>query len=147
VDVTLANGGARAIRVGPEAFRLVTSTGAALRVMTQDEVSAALRGLSGFRPRPAPQTGAVGGPTFPGYDPADPYGPRSGAPSNAPVPPPGAWYPSQLPSGTLASGRQTSMLLFFDTSARSLAGATFVVEVVDDAGTPVGTARLAFARE
>lgn len=147
VDVTIANGLDRAIRVGPEAFRLVTSSGSALRVLARDEVASALRDLAGFRPRPAPRAGAVGGPTFPGYDgAADPHGPGPASPG-APVPPPGQWYGTQPPSGTLAPGSRTSLLLYFDTPARSLAAATLEVEIVDAGGAAIGTARLPFARE
>lgn len=143
VDVAIANGLDRPLRIGPEAFTLVTASGTRLRVLTMDEVSAALRDLAGFRPRPAPRAGAVGGPTFPGYDSPSPV---RRAPANAPVPPAGQWYDAQLPSGTLEAGGGTSLLLFFDTPARSIASATFEVQLVDAAGAAVATARLPFAR-
>jgi hypothetical protein len=146
VDVTIVNGLDRRLRIGPEAFTLVTASGQRLRVLTQDEVSTALGDLAGFRPRPSPRAGAVGGPTFPGYDSPSPHGPGSRSPANAPVPPAAQWYDAQLPSGTLEAGGGTSLLLFFDTPARSIASATFEVELVDAAGTTVATVRLPFAR-
>jgi hypothetical protein len=141
VDVVVQNGSGRSIRVGPEAFALHVG-GKRLRVLDRGEVNRAIAGLTGFRRRPAaPRIGAVGGPTFPGYD-----TPGPGSRRNDPIPPPDQWYPTQLPSGTLASGEQTAVLLFFDTPARSLQQATFELDVVAEDGTPLGTIRVPYER-
>ena len=145
VDVAIANAGDRRIRIGPEAFRLVRG-GESMRVLSADEVSAALHGLAGFRERPAPRVGAVGGQTFPGYDPGSPYVPGAGPP-RFPVPAPGQWYEMQDVSATLEPGRQPALLLFFDTPARSLGNAALEIHLVAEDGTPVGDVRLPFARE
>ncbi len=140
VDVTVSNGSGKEIRLGPEAFKLVKAGGTALRALDQNAVTRALDDLAGFGTRPAPRRGE----TFPGYDSPRP---GTGTRPGAPVPPPGSWYFSQLPSGTLAPGRQTSMLLFFDVPARTLAAAAFEVQVVDAAGAPLGVVRIPFTRE
>lgn len=149
VDVTARNAAGRPIRLGPEAFSLVVD-GARMRVLTQQEVSRAVSQLAAPRRRPRPPrtaTGAVGGSTFPGYDGSDPWGPRASAPANAPVPPLGSRYPSQLASGTLRGGASTSVLLFFDVPARTLRTASLEVDVVAEDGERIGTIRLPFERE
>jgi hypothetical protein len=139
VDVTVRNASGRTLRLGPEAFTLASGK-ARHAVLREREVSRALADL--VAPRRRPRTGTIGGPTFPGYDSPDPDAPRSGAP----VPPPGQWYPSQLPSGMLESGRQTSMLLFFGVPARTLASAAIEIELVTDDGKALGAIRLPFDR-
>jgi hypothetical protein len=144
VDAVVENASGRPIRLGPEAFALLVD-GRRLRVLDRREVSRALADLAGFRRPPPARIGAVGGPTFPGYDsPGDPTGP--GSRQGTPVPPADEWYASQLPSGTLASGERTAVLLFFDTPARGLRRATFALDVVAADGTPVGTIRIPYDR-
>jgi hypothetical protein len=140
VDVTVRNASGRTLRLGPEAFTLAIGE-ARHGVLPEREVSRALAGLVGPRARPPPRAG-IGGPTFPGYDSPDPNAPRSGAA----VPPSGQWYASQLPSGMLESGRQTSMLLFFGVPARTLASAAIEIELVTDDGKALGAIRLPFDR-
>ena len=116
------------------------------RVLDQDAVSRALAGLTGFRRPPPPRSGAVGGPTFPGYDNPRPYGPGSAAPPSSPVPPANQWYASQLPSATLEPGETTSVLLFFETPARTLQSATFEIALVAGDGARLGTIALPFRK-
>ncbi len=145
VDVTVLNSSKRVIRIGPEAFTLQTP-GGPQRVLTQDEAAqlAADTSPGMYRPR----VGAVGNPTFPGYDsPGDPTAPWNRSPRGTPVPPLSQWYDSQAPGGTLSPGSQTSIMLFFGTPAHSLASATFEVELVDVQGNALGTVRLPFARD
>ncbi len=146
VDVVVANGGDRPVDIGPGTFRLETSTGATLAVLTADQVSASLRDLPGYRPMPAPLVGAVGGPTFPGWGAPGPYAPGAGPP-RFPVPPPDQWYATQPASGTLGPGQQTALLLFFETPGATLAGGALDVRLTDAHGTPIGAARIPFARE
>lgn len=150
VDVTLHNMSGKVIRVGPEAFTLQTPQGPR-RALDQEAISSELVFLAGPRlgaPPQGPRVGAVGGQTFPGYDtPGNPHAPWSRSPPNTPVPQLSQWYESQPLSGTLANGAQTSILLFFATPARTLAEATFQVELVDEEGTPLGTVRMPFARD
>jgi hypothetical protein len=148
VDVTLHNVSGRTIRIGPEAFTLRTPSGPS-RALDQVAAAAALRDLSGPRVgQQGPRVGAVGGPTFPGYDaPGNPYAPWSRSPPGTPVPPLAQWYETQSLSGTLSHGAQTSILLFFGTPARTLAAATFEVELVDDEGTALGKVEMPFARD
>lgn len=148
VDVTVRNGSGRPIHLGPEAFWLVVGD-RRLRVLDQGAVSRAMTELVGSRrygPR-APRVGAVGGPTFPGYDGTDPYGPRSDSPANAPVPAAGSWYPSQLPSGMLAAGAATSVILYFDTPGRTLRKAALEVNVLAADGERIGTIRMPYERD
>ncbi len=149
VDVTLHNTSGRVIRIGPEAFTLRTPDGAR-RALDQVSMAYALAELAGPRAaqRQAPRIGAVGGPTFPGYDaPGNPHAPWARSPRNSPVPPTSQWYETQSLAGTLENGAQTSILLFFGTPARSLASATFEVELVDDGGATLGTVQMPFARD
>jgi hypothetical protein len=146
VDVVVQNASGRPVRLGPESFALVVGD-RRLRALDRREVNRALADLTGFRRPPPPRagTGAVGGPTFPGYDaPGDPNGP--GSRQATPVPPAGQWYASQLPSGTLANGARTAVLLFFDAPARGLTRATFELDVVADDGTRLGTIRIPYGR-
>lgn len=148
VDVTLHNTSGRPIRIGPEAFTLRTPAGPQ-RALDQDAISNELLFLSGpAAPAQAPRVGAVGGQTFPGYDaPGNPHAPWSRSPRNAPVPRLSQWYEMQSLSGTLASGAQTSILLFFGTPACTLAEATFEIELVDEEGAALGTVQMPFARD
>lgn len=148
VDVTVQNGSNRIIRIGPEAFTLQTP-GGPRRALAQNEAAWMLRDLMENRQdRYGPRVGAVRGPAFPGYDaPGDPNAPWARSPPGAPTPQLSQWYDSQPPSGTLAPGAQTSVMLFFGTPARTLASATFEVQLVDDQGTALGTLRLPFARD
>ncbi|HET7827214.1 MAG TPA: hypothetical protein VFK90_17890, partial [Anaeromyxobacter sp.] len=148
VDVTVHNGTRSIIRLGPEAFTLETPNGPQ-RVLTQDEAAFALRDLTERRQaRDRPRIGAVGNPTFPGYDaPGDPHSPFARSPPGAPVPELSQWYETQPSSGTLAPGETTSIMLFFGTPARSLGRATFDVKLVDAEGTEVGEVKMPFARE
>lgn len=145
VDVTVLNASGRTLRLGPEAFTLARGE-TRHRVMREGEVSRALAELVGPHRSAAPRVGAVRGPTFPGHDSPDPYGPGSGAPRGAPVPPPAQWYASQLPSGMLESGRQTSVLLFFDVATRTLSQAVVEIELVAQDGQALGVIRLPFDR-
>jgi hypothetical protein len=148
VDVTVRNTSGRTLRLGPEAFTLRTPSGAN-RALDQGEVAVALRDVAdsypGYR---GPRVGAVGGPAFPGYDtPGDPYGPGSRSPGRVPLPPPSQVYRTQPMSGTLANGATTSILLFFGTPARTISTATFEVDLVDESGQRLGTAKMPFGRE
>jgi hypothetical protein len=148
VDVTVHNGSRSVIRLGPEAFTLDTPNGPQ-RVLTQDEAAFALRDLGeARRPRYGPRIGAVGGPSFPGYDsPSDPRSPLSRSPPGAPEPALSQWYDNQSMSGTLAPGQTTSVMLFFGTPARTLGRATFGVALVDEQGTQLGVVQMPFSRE
>ncbi|HEY6099947.1 MAG TPA: hypothetical protein VIW03_10985 [Anaeromyxobacter sp.] len=148
VDVTVHNASNRTIRLGPEAFTLQTPSGPR-RALAQNEAAWMLRDLTETRhDRYGPRVGAVRGPTFPGYDaPGSPYAPGARSPRGAPTPQLSQWYDSQSPSGTLTPGARTSIMLFFGTPTRTLASATFEVELVDDNGDALGTVRLPFARD
>jgi hypothetical protein len=148
VDVIVRNESGRTIRLGPEAFGLVEG-GKRLPPMRETEVSRAMAELHGLRSArsPPPRSGAVGGPTFPGYDDPQPYGPGSGSPAGSPVPPPESWYGSQKISATLPSGKATGLLLFFDAPARTLQDVVFEIELDDTEGASLGTIRIPFERE
>jgi hypothetical protein len=148
VDVTVQNASDRTIRIGPEAFTLQTPSGPR-RALPQNEATSLLYDPGDRRPdRFGPRVGAVRGPTFPGYDsPGDPNAPWIRAPRGAPTPQLSSWYATQSPAGTLPPGTKTSMMLFYGTPTRSLATATFEVELVDAQGTALGTVRLPFARD
>ncbi len=148
VDVTVMNASNRIIRLGPEVFTLDTP-GGPRRVLDQNEAAWLLRDLEESRhDRYAPRVGAAHGPTFPGFDsPGNPDAPWARSPPGAPVPQLSQWYETQPAAGTLAPGGKTSIMLFFGTPTRTLASATFRVDLVDDQGEPLGTVRLAFARE
>jgi hypothetical protein len=146
VDVTVQNASNRTIRIGPEAFTLQTP-GGARRALPQSEAAWLLR--DGFLDpdRFGPRVGAVRGPAFPGYDsPDNPNAPWARTPG-APIPALAQWYATQPMSGTLAPGTTTSIMLFYGTPTRSLATATFEVELVDEQGAAIGTVRLPFARD
>jgi len=148
VDVTIQNASNRTIRLGPEAFTLQTPSGPR-RALDQSEAAWLLRDLGDSRQaRSRPRVGAVGGPTFPGYDlPGNPNAPWSRSPRGSPVPQLSQWYDSQSPSGALTPGAKTSIMLFFGTPTRTLASAAFEVALVDEQGVPLGTVRLPFARD
>lgn len=148
VDVTVQNSSTRTIRVGPEAFTLQTPSGAR-RAVTQSEAAWLLRDIFQTpRDRFGPRVGAVRGPTFPGYDsPDNPNAPWARPPPGTPIPALARWYETQSPGGTLLPGATTSIMLFYGTPTRSLASATFEVELVDDQGLALGTVRLPFARD
>lgn len=148
VDVTLQNATNRTIRIGPEVFSLQTPSGPR-RALAQNEAAWMLRDLAEHRQdRYGPRVGAVRGPTFPGYDsPGDPNAPWNRSPRGAPTPQLSQWYDSQSAAGTLGPGGKTSIMLFFGTPTRTLATATFQVELVDDQGAALGTVRLPFARD
>lgn len=148
VDVVVRNESGRTLRLGPEAFGLVKS-GKRLPPLRETEVSRAMAELHGLRsaPQRGPRSGAVGGPTFPGYDDPQPYGPGSSSPAGYPVPPPDSWYKSQPISATLPSGKTTGLLLFFDAPARTLQDVVFEVELDGTDGAHLGTIRIPFERE
>jgi len=148
IDVTLHNVSGRTIRLGPEAFTLQTP-GGPRRALDQGEAAVQLRDLTGFREaRRGPRVGAVGGPTFPGYDsPSNPNAPWTRSPPGTPIPSASQYYDTQPTSGTLPNGKKTSILLYFGTPARTLSSATFEVALVDDKGESLGTVRLPFARD
>lgn len=150
VDVTLHNLSRRTVRIGPEAFALQTPSGTR-RALDQPEVAWQLQELVGpkeYGPGSRRRVGAVGGPTFPGYDsPTNPYSPFARSPPGAPTPAASQFYDMQTPAGTLPHGAKTSILLFFGAAARTLSTATFEVALVDENGTSLGTVRMPFARD
>lgn len=147
VDVTVLNGSNRVIRLGPEVFSLQTPSGPQ-RALTQAEAAWMLRDLAEQRDtsRYSPRVGAVGRPAFPGYDQPGST-PWQRSPRGTPTPSLAQWYEQQPASGTLAPGAKTSIMLFFGTPTRTLATATFQVELVDSEGGELGTVRLPFARD
>jgi hypothetical protein len=148
VDVTVQNSSNRTIRLGPEAFTLQTPSGAR-RAIPQNEAAWLLRDIfERDKDRFGPRIGAVRGPTFPGYDsPDNPNAPWARSPPGTPVPALARWYETQPAAGTLLPGTRASIMLFYGTPTRSLASATFEVELVDEQGTALGTVRLPFARD
>ncbi|HEY6004190.1 MAG TPA: hypothetical protein VIV57_15040 [Anaeromyxobacter sp.] len=148
IDVTVQNSSNRTIRLGPEAFTLQTPSGAR-RALPQNEAAWLLRDMfERDKDRFGPRVGAVRGPTFPGYDsPDNPHAPWARSPPGSPIPALAHWYDTQPAAGTLGPGGTTSMMLFYGTPTRSLASATFEVELVDEQGTAIGTVRLPFARD
>jgi hypothetical protein len=146
IDVTVLNGSNRVIRLGPEVFSLQTPSGPQ-RALTQSEAAWMLRDLAERRDdRYGPRVGAIGQPAFPGYDQPGST-PWQRSPRGTPTPSLAQWYEQQPASGTLRPGGKTSIMLFFGTPTRTLATATFQVELVDAEGGELGMVRLPFARD
>jgi len=149
VDVTVQNSSNHVIRVGPESFTLRTP-GGPRRPLDQNEAAWVLNNdlVESRRDPIGPRIGAAHGPTFPGFDrPGDPNAPWARSAPGAPTPQLMQWYETQSPSGTLAPGAKTSIMLFFGTPTRTLASAVVEVDLVDEQGTALGTVRLPFARD
>jgi hypothetical protein len=152
VEVHVENDSGRVVRVGPEDFGLLAQNGFHYQALDPREVQ---RLAGPYRAAGPVYVGVYGAYPWPGFwhrrhlhpypyawwgwwgPPAVAYWP----PPPEPPPPPPA------PRGTLRSGGDISLLLFFPVPARSLSTAELTARFVDEAGAPVASVRVPLVRE
>ena len=150
VEVYLENESGKAIRVGPEHFGLLAQNGFRYQPLDPREVQRLAR--SSYRGTVV-YYGFYGAYPWPGF--WRPYRHRFypymgwgwyGAPAVAYVEPPASVQPPPATRGTLENGGNISLLLFFPVPAASLARIELTANLVDQAGTPLGTVRVPLVR-
>lgn len=150
VELWVENESGHTVRVGPEQFGLLAQNGFRYHALDAREVQAAFAGAARGT---VVYYGAYGAYPWPGF--WRPYRHRFypyvgfgwfGPPAVAWVEPPAA-PPPPAPRGTLDSGGNVSLLVFFPVPARTLGAIEVSMTVVDRGGAELGVVRVPLARQ